>query len=76
MSIPDAPLGEHNLGDLSVAGERPGLHAPAANREVAGGSSDKAALRHRVLLNFEAEAGGVTPDQVIDQIINAVAFRK
>jgi MoxR-like ATPase len=25
-------------------------------------------LRHRILLSFEAEASGVTPDQVIDEI--------
>jgi MoxR-like ATPase len=25
-------------------------------------------LRHRILLSFEAEAGGITPDQVIDEI--------
>ena len=29
-------------------------------------------LRHRVLLNFQAEADGVTPDQVIQQIVDAV----
>jgi MoxR-like ATPase len=25
-------------------------------------------LRHRILLSFEAEASGVTPDQVINEI--------
>ncbi len=30
------------------------------------------ALRHRVLLNFEAEADGMTPDSVIDQIMEQV----
>jgi MoxR-like ATPase len=29
-------------------------------------------FRHRLLLSFEAEAAGITPDQVIDQIINLV----
>lgn len=29
----------------------------------------KPALRHRILLNFEAEADGVTPDRVIDECI-------
>ncbi|HXH60180.1 MAG TPA: MoxR family ATPase [Fimbriimonadaceae bacterium] len=29
----------------------------------------KPALRHRIILNFEAEADGVTPDQVIDGVI-------
>ena len=30
------------------------------------------ALRHRLLLNFEAEAEGVTTDQVVGEILNAV----
>lgn len=30
------------------------------------------ALRHRVLLNFEGEAEGVTPDAVISAILKAV----
>ena len=29
-------------------------------------------LRHRVLLNFQAEADGVTPDQVIGRLLDAV----
>ncbi len=29
-------------------------------------------LRHRVLLNFQAEADGVTPDHVIQQLVDAV----
>lgn len=29
-------------------------------------------LRHRLILSFEAEANGVTPDQVIDTLINCV----
>jgi len=29
-------------------------------------------LRHRILLSFEAEANGVTPDQVIDRLLNDV----
>ena len=33
----------------------------------------KPALRHRILLNFEAEADGVTPDQVLETIWNHVA---
>lgn len=33
----------------------------------------KPALRHRVLLNFEAEADGVTPDQVLDAIWSHVS---
>lgn len=32
----------------------------------------KPALRHRLLLNFEAEADGMTPDRVVDQVIAAV----
>lgn len=32
----------------------------------------KPALRHRILLNFEAEADGMTPDRVLDQVISAV----
>jgi MoxR-like ATPase len=31
-----------------------------------------AVLRHRVLLNFEAEAGGVDPDRVVRQILEEV----
>lgn len=30
------------------------------------------ALRHRVLLNFEAEANGVAPDQVVDALLKTV----
>ncbi|HPV38743.1 MAG TPA: AAA family ATPase, partial [Candidatus Hydrogenedentes bacterium] len=30
------------------------------------------ALRHRVLLNFEAEADGVAPDQVVDALLKTV----
>ncbi len=29
-------------------------------------------LRHRLILSFEAEADGITPDQVVDQLLNAV----
>ena len=29
------------------------------------------ALRHRLILNFEGEAEGVTPDQIIDQVVEA-----
>jgi len=29
----------------------------------------RAALRHRILLNFEAEADGVTPDQLVDEAV-------
>jgi MoxR-like ATPase len=29
-------------------------------------------LRHRLLLSFEAEANGVTPDQVIDELLSLV----
>jgi MoxR-like ATPase len=29
-------------------------------------------LRHRVLLNFQAEADGVTPDHVVQQLLDAV----
>jgi len=32
----------------------------------------QAALRHRVLLNFEAEADGVTADQIVDALVKAV----
>ena len=31
-------------------------------------SSLKPALRHRILLNFEAEADGMTPDKILDQV--------
>ncbi|HEX2080718.1 MAG TPA: AAA family ATPase, partial [Longimicrobium sp.] len=30
-------------------------------------------LRHRVLVNFHAEAEGVSPDRVIDRLLEAVA---
>jgi MoxR-like ATPase len=30
------------------------------------------ALRHRVILSFEGEAEGVRPDQVLEQILDAV----
>lgn len=29
-------------------------------------------LRHRILLNFEAEADGVSPDQLVDTLLKAV----
>jgi MoxR-like ATPase len=32
----------------------------------------KPALRHRLLLNFEAEADGITPDTFLDQVIETV----
>jgi len=32
-----------------------------------------AALRHRVLLNFEAQAEGVEPDQVVEEVVRTVA---
>ena len=32
----------------------------------------KPALRHRILLNFEAEADGMTPDRVLEDVITAV----
>jgi MoxR-like ATPase len=31
-----------------------------------------AALRHRLILNFEAEAEGITTDHIIDQIVKEV----
>jgi len=30
------------------------------------------ALRHRLILNFEAEAEGITTDHIIDQVLNDV----
>lgn len=30
------------------------------------------ALRHRIILNYEALADGVQPDAILDQILNAV----
>ena len=32
-----------------------------------------ATLRHRLILNFEAEAEGITTDMVLDQILNEVS---
>jgi MoxR-like ATPase len=32
----------------------------------------KPALRHRLILNFEGEAEGVTADQVLDEIVAAL----
>ena len=29
-------------------------------------------LRHRVLLNFHAESEGITADQIVDQLLEAV----
>jgi MoxR-like ATPase len=31
-----------------------------------------AALRHRIILNFEADAEGVTPDTVLDELVMSV----
>jgi MoxR-like ATPase len=36
-------------------------------------SAARQALRHRVLLNFEGEAEGITPEQVIDDVLAQVA---
>ena len=36
----------------------------------------RAALRHRVLLNFEGEAEGIDPDRVIDEVLDAAAREK
>jgi MoxR-like ATPase len=30
-------------------------------------------LRHRVLTNFRAESEGITTDQIVDELLNAVA---
>jgi MoxR-like ATPase len=30
-------------------------------------------LRHRLILGYEADAGGITPDQVVDELLNQVA---
>jgi MoxR-like ATPase len=35
----------------------------------------KPALRHRILLNFEAEADGMTPDKVLDEVLAHVESR-
>lgn len=35
----------------------------------------KPTLRHRLILNFEAEADGMTPDRVIDEVISYVESR-
>jgi hypothetical protein len=32
----------------------------------------KPTLRHRIGLNFEAEADGITPDRLIDEVISFV----
>ncbi|MCC6581215.1 MAG: AAA family ATPase [Phycisphaeraceae bacterium] len=36
----------------------------------------KHALRHRILLNFEGQAEGVTPDRVLDEIAQSVTVEK
>ena len=35
----------------------------------------KPALRHRIALNFEGEAEGLTPDTILDEILKAVPLR-
>jgi MoxR-like ATPase len=35
----------------------------------------KPALRHRIILNFEGEAEGVTSDQILDELLTTVAER-
>jgi MoxR-like ATPase len=32
----------------------------------------KPAIRHRIGLNFEAEADGITPDRLVDEVISFV----
>ena len=51
-------------------------HAWLAGRDFVGPDDVQAvaadALRHRLLLSFEAEANGVTPDQVIRELLALV----
>jgi MoxR-like ATPase len=35
----------------------------------------KPALRHRIALNFEGEAEGLTPDKVLDDVLAKIALR-
>ena len=50
-----------------------GRYTPSIDdlREVA-----KPALRHRIILNFEGEAEGVRPDDVLDEILASVPPKK
>ncbi|MBN1809240.1 MAG: MoxR family ATPase [Planctomycetes bacterium] len=41
----------------------------ASSRDVAGASH--AVLRHRLVLNFRAEADGIAPEEVVDDVLNA-----
>jgi MoxR-like ATPase len=33
------------------------------------------ALRHRLILNYEGQAEGITPDEILQQVIKQVKFR-
>ena len=45
----------------------------ASSRTVREATTDQIApLRHRILLNFEGQADGVTPDAVLDGILDQV----
>ncbi|MBI4577825.1 MAG: AAA family ATPase [Planctomycetes bacterium] len=65
-----SPRGAQALvaGAKVLALTRGRLHASAQDLRDAA----HAALRHRVLLNFEGEAEGMKPDAVVDQVLEAV----
>ena len=52
-------------------------HAWLAGRDFVGPDDIQAVahnvLRHRIILSYEAEAEGITVDQVLDNILNLVA---
>ena len=50
--------------------------AAACRRPTTCAPSRCPVLRHRMLLNFQAEADGVEPDQVIGRLLEAIACRR
>ena len=66
--VDSAPANGHLAEDLVFVVE------PQGNELLLGkvGQSCLAALRHRVLLNFEAQAEGVSNDDVLNEIIKEV----
>ena len=69
IALRQQPRGAQTL--CSAAGPRPGSR-PLQRRFEDVQTAAHAALRHRLILNFEAEAEGITTDHIIAQILQDV----
>ena len=68
-----SPRGAQSIVTLAKVYALLGERANASKGDVL--RAIKPTLRHRVLLNFEAEADGITPDAFLDTVADAVAKR-